>query len=427
MRTKTRIRTRRLTSRCAAALASWLIAGQLFGQATGPEPPGEDLRSLRAARNALIAADDFAPALNLAREIVTGLEPLHDPGLPEDLMHLARVEAELDMFDEAERSYLKAAQILRDAQGQFSKRLILPYQALGRAYIKARKFPEAISVLEQAQHLSQRNDGLFNLDQTPLIDDLTTATLGLGDTVKARELQQQRLEHAIRELGADAPGVIPYYYHLADYYERSRMPISARGQYEKAVAIRQEADGPMDPRLLEPLRAMTRIDMQLGRGEQAHDRLVEVLSTNADYDARERALSLAVLGDWALVHDDDDDAAREQYLAAYEALAASDPKSAEATFAAPSMIDFIAPLSAVDRAERRKPYAWGDIVLHFDVSADGRASNVTTASIDPENRIGAAYERRVLETHFRPGLAAGRPVATRGVEFHHLFRYYVDD
>lgn len=402
------------------------MAGHLFAQAETPEPRGEDLRSLRSARNALIEADDFSAALGLAGQIVTGLEPLHDPGLPDDLMHLARVQAELDMFDEAERNYLKAAEMLRDAQGQFSERLITPYQALGRAYIKQRKFPEAITALEQAQHISQRNDGLFNLDQTPLIDDLTTAVLGLGDTVEARKLQQQRLEHAIRELGADDPGVVPFYYHLADYYQRSRMPVSAREQYEKVVAIRQKAAGSTDAGLLEPLRAMTRIDMQLGHGEQAHDRLVEVLSTNTDYGARERALSLAVLGDWALVHDDADEA-REQYLAAYEALAASDPKAAETTFATPSMIDFIAPLSPVDRAERRKPYAWGDVVLRFDVSADGRASNVTTTSIDPENRIGAEYERRVLETHFRPRLAAGRPAATRGVEFHHLFRYYVDD
>jgi hypothetical protein len=33
----------------------------------------------------------------------------------------------------------------------------------------------------------------------------------------------------------------------------------------------------------------------------------------------------------------------------------------------------------------------------------------------------------VRETHFRPRLVAGEPVATDGVEFTHYFRVYVDD
>ena len=64
--------------------------------------------------------------------------------------------------------------------------------------------------------MSQRNLGLFNVEQAPLIDDITTAYLGIGDTVEARRMQLERLDNAVRRFGADDPRVIPFRYQLAD-------------------------------------------------------------------------------------------------------------------------------------------------------------------------------------------------------------------
>jgi hypothetical protein len=85
-------------------------------------------------------------------------------------------------------------------------------------------------------------------------------------------------------------------------------------------------------------------------------------------------------------------------------------------------------LSSVDRGEKSKPYAWAEIDFDFDVTAEGRPLNVRVV-----HHVGAApsplesrYSRRLRETHFRPRIVAGEPVATDNVQLTHYFRFYVD-
>ena len=86
----------------------------------------------------------------------------------------------------------------------------------------------------------------------------------------------------------------------------------------------------------------------------------------------------------------------------------------------------IAPLSAVERNERSRPYTWADIVLEFDVSADGRPSGVRGVTRDAETAtLQARYSQRLRETHFRPRLVDGEPVATTNVRSTHYVRRYV--
>src|SRR5262249_5756254 len=87
------------------------------------------------------------------------------------------------------------------------------------------------------------------------------------------------------------------------------------------------------------------------------------------------------------------------------------------------------PLSQVDRNERSKPYAWAEIAFKLDVAADGLPNNVHVVHQEGAAHwpLESAYSRRVRETHFRPRLVAGEPVATDNVELTHYFRVYVED
>jgi tetratricopeptide (TPR) repeat protein len=380
-----------------------------------------DLGVLRTARDALIAAADFSGARNPAEQIVTALDATPEGPSSDDLLRLARIQSELREFEEAERNYLRAITVLETA-GAAASALIGPYQALGRSYIKERRFPEAIVVLDQARDLSRRNAGLFNVEQSALIDDLTTANLGLGNTPAARELQLERLDNALRQFGAGDPRVVPYHDHLGDYLSDSRLRVSAREQYAQALAIQEASFGTTDPRLLATLRKLVRIDLLLGRDAGARDRLFEVLERNPEADAVERALSLAILGDCASVAEDFA-LARQYYVDAFAAAATGGP-NAERLFATPEMIDFIAPLSAVDRGTRSRPYFYGSIVLEFDISVEGRAENVQSVAAEPPGLMDSDYVRRIRETHFRPRLAAGQPVPATDVRFTHYFRVY---
>jgi tetratricopeptide (TPR) repeat protein len=395
---------------------------------TADEQTGK-LGPLRRARDAMINAGDFSAALTPAQNVVSeqGREP--DSHYAEDLVALARVQTELGERDSAEANYLRAIDLIEMADGEYAMRLIEAYRGLGRTYIKGAQYPEAITALEQAQHISQRNLGLFNVEQTPLIDDITTAYLGIGDTVEARRMQLERLDNAVRRYGADDPRVFPFRYQLADYYQKSRLPVSAREQYTAVLEAQESHLGSEHPALLAPLRQLVRLDLLTAQTEEtaAHDRLVSILEKNPEMDVVERGLSLATLGDWAIVANDPA-TARDYYNQAWTVLSSNPTLDVASFFAKPAMIDFVPPLSAVDRGVRsRRPYSWGQIVFDFDVSADGRPLNVEKIAekSQPTSAIESTYTRRLRETHFRPRIVDGEPVATDNVQLTHYFRFYV--
>jgi hypothetical protein len=138
-------------------------------------------------------------------------------------------------------------------------------------------------------------------------------------------------------------------------------------------------------------------------------------------------LSLALLGDWATVTGDPATAA-DYYREAWRTLSAQPGVDVDEYFRKPTMIDFVPPLSSVDRNERSKPYTWAEIVLEFDVSAQGLPSDVRVVTRDERTAsLQARYNRRMRETHFRPRLAAGEPVATSNVRSTHYVRRYIEN
>ncbi len=432
-------RTPRISVPKTVLVGALLAAALSFSMSVRPQSASSDetnavvgtldadrLSALRRARDTMIAVRDYAAALGPADNVVAadGKAPAADQA--GDLAVLGRVEAELGKLDDAEARYLKAIDLLTAAEGQFSISLVNPYRGLGRLYIKAGRYRDAIAALETAQNVSQRNLGLFNIDQTPLIDEITTAYLGLGDTVQARRMQESRLNNAVRRFGADDPRVVAFRYELADYYERSRLDDSAREQYQEALKSQEQRLGTSDPGLLDPLRRLLAIDLATTQGKNAEvrERLETIVSSNPDVDPLERGLSLAALGDWATVTGDAATAAA-YYRRAWQALGSKPGLDVAASFATPVALDFVPPLSAVDRSTRSAPYAYRQIVLTFDVSADGRPYNVKAVGDSPTDPMRARYMRRVRETHFRPRLVDGTPVDTTGVQLKHIFRDYV--
>ena len=172
-----------------------------------------------------------------------------------------------------------------------------------------------------------------------------------------------------------------------------------------------------------------KIDLMMTQGEddEAHARLVAILDQSANLDPVERGLSLAMLGDWATVSGDVA-AARAYYQQAWSALSSKSDVDVASYFATPIMLDFVAPLSPVDRGTRTQPYSWAQITFRFDLSADGRPFNVETIGREgPPGPIEARYTRRLREAHFRPRVVGGEPVETDNVQFTHYFRFYVDE
>jgi tetratricopeptide (TPR) repeat protein len=429
----TRAKNVRVTLAALAACGVWplAIAQQ---SAEGPSAAVEDavgaspLFSQRRARDAFIDVRDFSAALPPAQAVVDAQREQREAAYPADLAALGLIQAELRATDDALGHLVNAIEIVESAEGQTSPTLIEYYRGLGRTYIKGGRYQEAIVSLEQAQHISQRNLGLFNVEQAPLLDDITTAYLGLGDTVEARKTQVERLDNAIRRFGGADPRVIPYRYTLAKYYEQSRLPESAREQYQEVLKAEENRLGASAAGLLAPLRELVSLDLLVAQGvdPERRDRLVRLLEQNGEASPIDRGLSLALLGDWAVVTGDAA-AARDYYGQAWRALQANPELDVAAYFSKPVMVDFIPPLSPVDRAERSRPYTWTEIALEFDVSAEGLPMDVRVATRDPHTTaLQSRYSRRMRETHFRPRLVDGEPVATTNVRSTHFVRRYID-
>jgi len=407
-----RANARNVSNAVIALLAGGLLGANAHAQQTNPAPtqsaadaaPGADtsaLQGMRRARDAQIAGREYQTALKVAQDVLAAQEQSpHDVAYANDVAALGRIHAELREIDAAEARYLEAIALIAKAEGEFTPTLIDVYRGLGRSYIRGGRYPEAITTLETAQNISQRNLGLFNVEQSPLLDDITTAYLGLGDTTEAQRRQLDRLDNAVRRFGADDPRVIPFRYVLANYYERSRLP-----QIVKIDLLITQASKP-----------------------QHRDQLAMLVDHLPDADAVDRGLSLAVLGDWATVANDAA-SARGYYKQAWASLAREPQFDVTSYFSAPSMIDFVAPLNPVDRNTRSRGYAWTQIQFNFSVSPDGLPSNVTILGL-PEDKdptpIQSQYNRRLLETHFRPRLVAGNPELTTNVKSTHYFRYYLE-
>ena len=406
--------------RLARLLPFMLTAQQIGAQTDDPEA---HLRSLALARDAQIVVEDFSGALTSAEDLVSALEDTGDKRLAGHIVQLARVQAELGELVKAEENYLKGLELLEEQDGELALNLVVPYQGLARSYMYGDRYEEAITVLEHAQDLNQRNLGLFNLEQTELLDDMTVAYLSLGDTLEAQRIQRERLRIAVRRFGAENPETIPFLNHLGQYYEYSRMRGQAREQYQQILEVQEANPDLNDTSLLFVLRKLTLIDLARNEPSSAKIRLAEILGHNVDIPPMERARSLTVLGDWEMGHKRTE-TALEYYRDGWRVMESGPSLDPGNFYGEPTPISFIAPLGPVDMRRRQDSYAWGIITLSFTVSAEGRASDVQVISSEPAGLMDARYIGRVRETYFRPRLLSGEPTLTNNVQLSHQFRYF---
>ena len=342
------------------------------------------VESLRRARDGLAGAGDFEAALEPAGLVIDALDEADDASAAGDKVMLSMILVELARYEEAETTLLEAIESLQDEDGETAQSTVMPLQLLGRTYLRAGQFPQAITALNEARAVARRNTGLFDVAQASVIDDLTTAHLGLGDTMTARDLQIERLQTAQRQFGDTDPRVIPFHHHLAGYYERSRLLASAREQFDAALAIALAHDDA--EQTLAALRGAVAIDLQQ-RGSPEDVERLRAAVTAAEVSAHERGLAHAVLGDAAIL-EENGPLAELHYAEAWALLAAGGEVDPAVYFADPAVIRFIPPANDVDLARRTLPWSWGTIVMEFDVDERGSVENI--------NGVGAQLMKPVL-------------------------------
>src|SRR5687768_585000 len=90
--------------------------------------------------------------------------------------------------------------------GPLSPDLVAPLTSLGLAYQESGEHVLAVAMLDRALYLKRVNDGLFGLDQAPLVRRLAVSERAIGRAATAEELEGKLLELARRNPG-DLRGV----------------------------------------------------------------------------------------------------------------------------------------------------------------------------------------------------------------------------
>jgi hypothetical protein len=189
-------RVRRVTPLAAIAGITMLVAVGRDAAAYPPPPPPLDLSHL-----------EFAPALP------AGAVPV----AAERASELARAElqrADRARLDKAVTEQLDVIQAEEQANGKYSKDLARELLSLAVLYQQRGDHILAIPVLERARQIIRYNEGLYSLDQLPMVERTLASRDALHDDSVVDQTEDQLLELA-RKNPSDAR-VADIYYELAN-------------------------------------------------------------------------------------------------------------------------------------------------------------------------------------------------------------------
>lgn len=352
---------------------------------------------------------------------------------------------------------------------------------LGETYQVRGQHRDAIEIFDRAIHISRINNGLYDLNQVPIIDRLLESLKARGLWEEVHKRHQYLYWLHKRNFGADDPRMLPVIDRLGKWYlndyalnpDRRMMGqlVDAHNLFQQAIDIIDGAYGEEDLRLIEPLRGIVMSNWffynytgsgnqgpsalerdQLRRdlvadqlhfandqnarftqymrnnyadGKQALERMVEIYSKSSSAPPGAAAQAKIELADWEQLFNRRR-AAQTLYEEAYQELL-SDERTrhlAEKAFASPvalPALDLVeAEVAAVDEESGTVEQY---VLVTFDVNRFGRVERVDVVESQPENATDHRTRiRRTLEsTQFRPRMVDGVAVHTKGLNQKYVF------
>ncbi len=326
--------------------------------------------------------------------------------------------ARLGQYRDAARAFERAVLLTERYEGMFSYSLIDLLGSQSRTLVELGEPETAESALLRAKFITHRRLGINNLEQVPIVRQLSDFYLRslAGEKAEREQLFLLRLwERNFGETPELVPGLLEhanYYLDIGDF--QSALPV-----YRRAVDILEEAYGEDDLRLVEPLQGIalvyTKRDQYRGEGERALERCVELYDASGSADVLDHAASLVRLGDWHM-RSNNSDQAIAAYRRAWELLVEADggDARARALLGEPYRLEYIAPVNVYSGWEGRS-YLSQDrfIEVAFEVTDDGRVEDVTIVGGDATRRTEFDTLRAMRAARYRPAFADGEPVTVR--------------
>jgi tetratricopeptide (TPR) repeat protein len=355
--------------------------------------PTDNLAALHLSRDKLqsyLDAGDFGTALAAAQRFAAIAERVFpessaEPATP--FYNLALIQQKMRLFTDAERSYKHSIRIVENALGEYSQRLVVGLIQLGILHYQNGKYADALAVFQRAQHITHRNDGVYTLDQLPIVDWISRTNLVTNEVTKADV--QQKFYYRINEenYGPSDPLMIPALTKLGNWLQLSGQYRKALGVFSEIVEIMEIGDNYSQLALRPVLRAISSTLYNEGQccADEPLDRVLEITLDDPQTDAADKLEAIIELADMSLVRRKVDKA-RQLYRQAWMILG-KDGNQAENLFGLPTRL-------GISRAD--------DVVQAYRKAGDVVGHHFSTAYTKPG---GSGSE---------PGLLFGPPIPKAG-------------
>lgn len=381
----------------------------------------ETIDVLVRAHAAYVEAGDAQSALKAAELLREYYETRHGRDafevLPWVKLH-AYSYARVGEYDEARRAFDRAVALTERYEGLYSFSLIDLLSSQARTLLALGETEEAESALLRAKFITHRRLGINNLEQVPVIRELSSLYRQTYGNEKAEREQLFLLRLFEKEHG-ETPELVPALYEHANYYMTVGDYQSALPVFRRALTILEEAYGENDLRLVEALRgiAITYQKRELFRaeGERALTRAAEIYEQAEYADVLDHAEQLRELGDWHLL-DSREKYAFEAYSRAWQLLVEADgnDERARMLLGEPEQLSYLAPLNVYPSIDGR-PFLSEENYLEMEVTVNdnGRVPSVEITDSTASRRTENEAIRALRRARYRPAFAEGEPVTAR--------------
>ena len=320
----------------------------------------------------------------------------------------------------------------------------------GIAALSVDDYQNSRNALRRAQHILHREEGVFTLNQLPLIDYLALNSLRAGDALNADREQLFSVTIVKKEFGDKSESIIPRLISVGNYFTQRAMgiPIStepdslnqrawvlktSRQMYLDTIEIFEELYGTDSPKLIGPLRrlAKTKLTASMGRKSAEEDlrRALELSSKNKQVDKAEIYAVNVDLGDFYAVTKNEKSAA--QYLQSWNLMQkeAAGKNLAKNYFGSPVRLHppKISHFSLDRLPDSAEPDTELFVDLEFGINEAGRVVNAKITDKNIPNDQARAVRQREKNTIYRPRIEDGVFVPVEVNQLRQLFKVKKSD
>jgi tetratricopeptide (TPR) repeat protein len=440
-------------------------------EATAPQQPpkpgvpseslkilGQDMR-IEAYQQfrTLYESAQFEAALPYAKQVVELSEHGEDPDyeLPVAYNNLGATQYQIGDYAGAADSYGKSLDLLEATQGISSRRLVVPLAGLGAVYAAQDQHELAANLYERALAVSRRADGLFNLQQVPLLRQAADSRFAMNDFAGAEREHMYALKIAEQNYGYGDPRTIPSLLDFGRFYEGLREYIAARLMYMRARDAALAVKPGYSPDAVTALTGISRChrlffslnpdpsETQTQRDEftgeitskiqdarvpspsadrtglKAAQQALELLRATPEPPPEMVTQVLVELGDWfqTLSKPNQSMPYYIEAAALLDGRSSQDPATAH-PLREPRMVFYRPPVGAIRKINAQtNPYVVRKTVFSFRVTEAGLPEDISVVSTDMNDAQLMLSRRALSRAIYSPRFSDGKAVATAGVTF----------